>query len=562
MGVRLRRQSGAALRLRLRSSFWTSITIGSLLSVVAVAIVLLAPDGISADSSLGVGAVHRRLEEDLYPDDPILTKPYKDDPHRWLVILHCIGIAYMLLGLNTVCDVYFTGAIEVGVEEYEIKPDIAGATFMAAGGSAPELFTSLIGATVAVNDVGFSTIVGSAVFNVLFVIGMCGYVAPGRVELTWWPLFRDCSYYAFGLGLLATFASNEQIAFHEAAILFCAYILYCVVMWFSETLEDVIKVAAREVRKGNYSISKINQIRRNQVAPEEKYATQKAVGQTSGASLQITGNKIGKTGNYDKFEDEKPVEPNNIQTDPEQTPEAPAALVAEGGDQEGKEADDAATDAEEKSKKSEEADEDTLMTIPEGGLQKVIWCLSLPVYVPIYLGIPKAGKKWFWLTFLISLVYIAGFSFLLVWWVEILGEILHIPTVLMGFTLLAAGTSIPDAVSSMAVARSGEGDMAVSSSIGSNIFDILVGLPVPWMIKIALVDQNIANQVGIRSPYLTFYVLLLLFMVVCTVLSIHFMGWVLNKKLGLCMALLYFIFLITAASVETWEPSWLVLGAR
>ena len=43
---------------------------------------------------------------------------------------------------------------------------------MAAGGSAPELFTSFIG-TFTQSTVGFGTIVGSAVFNVLFVIGMC-----------------------------------------------------------------------------------------------------------------------------------------------------------------------------------------------------------------------------------------------------------------------------------------------------------------------------------------------------------------------------------------------------
>ena len=58
---------------------------------------------------------------------------------------------------------------------------------MAAGGSAPELFTSVIGKIgndfifilnflgvfFAESDVGIGTIVGSAVFNVLFVIGMC-----------------------------------------------------------------------------------------------------------------------------------------------------------------------------------------------------------------------------------------------------------------------------------------------------------------------------------------------------------------------------------------------------
>ena len=39
------------------------------------------------------------------------------------------------------------------------------------------------------SDVGFGTIVGSAVFNVLFVIGLCALVVPGgEVPLTWWPL--------------------------------------------------------------------------------------------------------------------------------------------------------------------------------------------------------------------------------------------------------------------------------------------------------------------------------------------------------------------------------------
>ena len=51
----------------------------------------------------------------------------------------------------------------------------------------------------------------------------------------------------------------------------------------------------------------------------------------------------------------------------------------------------------------------------------------------------------------------------------------------MGLTFLAAGTSVPDLLTSVIVARQGHGDMAVSSSIGSNIFDVLVGLPLPWL---------------------------------------------------------------------------------
>ena len=55
------------------------------------------------------------------------------------------------------------------------------------------------------------------------------------------------------------------------------------------------------------------------------------------------------------------------------------------------------------------------------------------------------------------------------------GETFFITEEIMGLTILAAGTSIPDLITSVIVARKGLGDMAVSSSVGSNIFDITVG---------------------------------------------------------------------------------------
>lgn len=72
--------------------------------------------------------------------------------------------------------------------QLEITPDVAGATFMAAGGSAPELFTSVIGVFIAQNDVGIGTIVGSAVFNILFVIAACAFAAKSALE---WVEFKN-----------------------------------------------------------------------------------------------------------------------------------------------------------------------------------------------------------------------------------------------------------------------------------------------------------------------------------------------------------------------------------
>lgn len=112
---------------------------------------------------------------------------------------------------------------------------------MAAGGSAPEFFTSLMGVFVAKSDVGFGTIVGSAVFNVLFVIGLCAACSSVPLKLTWWPLFRDCSYYSLGLIVLSIFVWDEKVEAYEAAILFMMYLGYITIMWFNSTLEKKVK---------------------------------------------------------------------------------------------------------------------------------------------------------------------------------------------------------------------------------------------------------------------------------------------------------------------------------
>ena len=86
-----------------------------------------------------------------------------------------------------------------------------------------------------------------------------------------------------------------------------------------------------------------------------------------------------------------------------------------------------------------------------------------------------------------------------------------------------------------------------------------VGLPVPWLIKCAIEANNSEfNGVTIKSPYLMFYTCLLLFMVFGTVCSIKFSGWKLQKTLGACMAVLYFVFIVTTVSVELSQPTWLM----
>ena len=79
-----------------------------------------------------------------------------------------------------------------------------------------------------------------------------------------------------------------------------------------------------------------------------------------------------------------------------------------------------------------------------------------------------------------------------------------IPDTVMGLTFVAAGVSVPDALSSLAVVKEGYGDMAVSNAVGSNVFDILICLGLPWFIQTALIKPG--SHVNVISKGIRLFV--------------------------------------------------------
>ena len=161
-----------------------------------------------------------------------------------MIVAYIAGVLYTFLALAISCDEFFVPALEEMASDRRmgLSPDVAGATLMAAGGSAPELFTSMIG-TFQESDIGFGTIVGSAVFNVLFVIAMCSFLSKDVLTLTWWPLFRDCVYYAIVLSTLSVFVgvtSKNTIELWESIVLFSMYIGYIILMKYHESIHTWI----------------------------------------------------------------------------------------------------------------------------------------------------------------------------------------------------------------------------------------------------------------------------------------------------------------------------------
>ena len=176
-------------------------------------------------------------EDPLFPPDLFNEQQLKSG----FVAFYILGLIYMFVALAIVCDEFFVPSLDVIIDVLGCSEDVAGATFMAAGGSAPELFTSVIGVFVAFSDVGIGTIVGSAVFNILFVIGMCALFSKTVLHLTWWPLFRDCAFYSISLITLIIFFLDEVIYWYESLVLLCIYFTYVLFMKFNVQTERAVK---------------------------------------------------------------------------------------------------------------------------------------------------------------------------------------------------------------------------------------------------------------------------------------------------------------------------------
>ncbi|NXT87276.1 NCKX4 protein, partial [Anhinga rufa] len=139
----------------------------------------------------------------------------------------------------------------------------------------------------------------------------------------------------------------------------------------------------------------------------------------------------------------------------------------------------------------------------DGKMNKIKWIFTWPLMFVLFCTIPNCSKprweRWFMVTFILSTFWIALFSYFMVWMVTVIGYTLGIPDVIMGITFLAAGTSVPDCMASLIVARQGLGDMAVSNTVGSNVFDILVGLGVPWGLQTMVIDCGSTVCILVKS---------------------------------------------------------------
>ncbi len=294
-------------------------------------------------------------------------------------ILSLAAILLSVFVLAIVTDKFFIPSLDEISTRLKLSDEVAGASLMAIGSSAPELAIALMAlftAGGAHSDVGIGAIVGSAVFNILVITGLSAVVAGG-LHIHIFAVGRDIVYYLISILYLGLVFFDGHVSLIEAILGLVGYVVYMGVLI---VLKD----------------------------PEP-------------------------------YEEDAPAGRHDSE---------PQGAKVAGWHH--------------------------LESLVETVLRRVT-------------GAPERNFVW---AFIVSIALIVALSYVLVESTIVFSAGIGIPPVIVALTLLAAGTSAPDLMASVEVAREGRGGMAVANAVGSNTFDLLVGLALPWTIALSLLGLS------------------------------------------------------------------------
>ncbi len=118
------------------------------------------------------------------------------------------------------------------------------------------------------------------------------------------------------------------------------------------------------------------------------------------------------------------------------------------------------------------------------------------------------GKSILWL--LLGLSLLVASSRALVWGAVEIARALGVSDLLIGLTIVAVGTSLPELASSIAAARKGENDLAFGNIIGSNLFNTLLVVGIAATIapmktfEASVISRDLPVMVGLTLLLLLF----------------------------------------------------------
>ncbi|UJR21223.1 hypothetical protein I4U23_024319 [Adineta vaga] len=417
------------------------------------------------------------------------------------VLIHILLILYSFAAIEIVCDDYFASALEKISYNLNLTPDVAGATFMALATSASEFFTSIVGVFFVKSDIALGTIVGSAVFNVLFVIALCALTSTTVCQLDAYPIVRDAGFYCIAVAVLFVIIYDQRVYWYEGLALVLLYFVYVAILKFNDRIARLIhgntSTNPPHGKSSDHHLEQLQSLNDNVEIEQNLALRARSVSESvmMNTATTIMGNQYMK-----RRSTYKPCQKRLKDTLDNHQIVANATEIFDP------------------------------LKLPKKKYKILKWILMYPVRLLMHITIPDCRKEvfhnYYMLTFVMSTIWVAGLAYLLVWLVVIVGYTLNVRDSIMGLTILAIGSSIEEIFSAIVMTRRGHPEMAIAGSIGSNVFDILMGLGIPWLFRnlmrftyqpppplihdsnlaILTTSLSIDNSLNIQSTNVPFYV--------------------------------------------------------
>ena len=432
----------------------------------------------------------------------------------WGVLVEVLVLLYGFLAVAIIADNHLVTSLETLCVRWNVREDVAGASFMAFGSAAPEIIINAVstiktvlavsdGGAAAVapedagedTDLGIGAIIGSGMIAFTVIPGVCGLAAKEDLALKRRPLARDTGFYSLALALLCYAISDGLVEVHEAAVMVTLYVVYIAIVVFSSGVRRRRRRAIPAAQlwrawRANISLTprpppQVRQLYRVRVlgrAPRAKqsFVTQAHIEAESG--LQPLGSPAAQAAGL------QPPGPGG--EDPRPPPMAVATPVAEAeaaglwdalpiqpSPMEFSPLDISASMMNLKPPEPKE----TPFTKAVAALMRAGGVALVPLNLALKVTCPPCEHdgphaKWYPVTFAMAFAWVAFLSTVISAVVSRWGDLLGVSPAFLGMYIIAVGAEIPDTIQSVTGARRGYGSMAVSNSTGSQIINILIGL--------------------------------------------------------------------------------------
>lgn len=109
-------------------------------------------------------------------------------------------------------------------------------------------------------------------------------------------------------------------------------------------------------------------------------------------------------------------------------------------------------------------------------------------------AIPKHSKTRAFMYLFGGLIFLIISARMMVWGAVEIAEFFEVPDLIIGLTIIAIGTSLPELAAAITAALKNEVDMLIGNILGSNLFNILAVLAIPSILAPSLIDMEVLQR--------------------------------------------------------------------